>query len=78
MRAAHYDLTVSKLVEDPIILAMARELPREIVDEFRKLTRDELPWDFMCRALDTYKARGGTIPTHIGGPAEAVHVLIKL
>lgn len=67
IQAAHYGETVEALKADPIIIQMAIEI------EPLNLPAEELrSWNFIQRALDIYKERGGQIGTHIGGPAEAI------
>jgi len=66
IKAEHYAETVKKLKADPIIQEMAASVP----DKF-----DVTSWDFMIRSLEEYQKRGGTIETHIGGPAEAIEAL---
>lgn len=61
--AAHYRETEDALAKDTIIIQMAAEIPA---------TLDCGGWNFMQIALDEYHNRGGKIPTHIGGPANAI------
>lgn len=68
IEASHYEETVQLLMKDPVIIGMAEEIPTHF---------DPQPWYFMTRALQTYTERGGQIPTHIGGPAEAVRRLVQ-
>lgn len=68
IEAEHYEETRRALMADPIIIDMAVVVPKEW---------DCGSWSFMQNALALYKKRGGTIPTHIGGPAEAIERLVK-
>lgn len=61
--ADYYRIAVQNLVNDPILGAMAREIP----DGFDLETHE-----FMMGALREYRTRGGEVETHIGGPAEAI------
>jgi hypothetical protein len=72
--APHYAETVAQLVNDPHIIDMAHGLmatPMEDIVNPSGSPRHE----FMMGALAEYNKRtgeGGGIPTHIGGPADAV------
>lgn len=78
IEAEKYRETRAALAEDPIIQALATELPPDWRLQFTHGGTDDQPnYNFMCRALDEYKRRGGTIKTHIGGPAEAVIAVRK-
>jgi hypothetical protein len=75
IEASHYGETRKALAADPIIRAMA--------DGVRHMTRPELAhedgtplYEFMSRASDEYHNRGGKIQTHIGGPAEAILIVL--
>ena len=80
IQAADYDETERALAEDPIIVAMAaelvgvRQLDRENPVEGEGV--DFESWSFMHGALDEYRKRGGTIASHIGGPAAAIRDLL--
>jgi len=76
IEASHYGETRAALKADPIIQDMAggcKHIPlAELAYE------DGGPkGDFMMAALREYNARGGAIPTHIGGPAEAILELLR-
>lgn len=78
IEAAHYGETRRALMADPIIVAMAEELEglpwhKDLCHEDRTTPR----FEFMMGALDEYKRRGGTIGSHIGGPAEAILALLR-
>lgn len=66
IEATHYEETRKALMVDPIIVAMAAEIPDDV-----DLTQSAL----MNAALREYNARGGTVATHIGGPIEAIRRL---
>lgn len=73
-----YRKTREALMADPIIRVMAQELPADWRLRFTYGgTADRPNYNFMAAALETYKERGGTINTHIGGPAEAIIALRK-
>lgn len=65
--ADHYRTTVKALAESEIIIAMAHSLP----DDF-----DLESHEFMMNARRTYKERGGKVDSHIGGPAEAIRLVL--
>lgn len=67
IRSADYDETEAALAADPIIQAMAAEIPEHF---------DTQGWSFTTAALHEYKARGGTIGSHIGGPAAAIRLVL--
>jgi hypothetical protein len=89
IEAEHYQKTRDALKKDPVILAMVAEIQRDMnYNSFMAMfthngTRrrtdegDGPTFDFMGRALDEYKKRGGTIGSHIGGPAEAIIALMQ-
>lgn len=66
-----YRRTEEALYRDPIIRGMAQDpvlatlSPRELEGH-----------EFMVAALREYQAQGGTIGTHIGGPAAAIRRLL--
>ena len=62
-----YADTVTELRKDPIIMKMAATLPRNV---------DTSEWSFVSLASRHYHEQGGTIQTHIGGPAEAIRQLL--
>lgn len=77
-----YQQVEKALSEDPIIAEMAKEIQDGIeaghVSQSNFVHSDgSTPrWEFMQRALDEYKKRGGTIESHIGGPARAVLAIV--
>lgn len=76
IRAAHYDQTVTQLVADPIVHALARGVAETDRDE---LAHDEgTPrHEFMGAANREYVARGGEVAgRHIGAVAEAILALL--
>jgi hypothetical protein len=77
IEAAHYQETRDALAKDPIIQAMATELSN--LDLVAEATHESgnPRYEFMLGALREYKRRGGTIQTHIGGPAEAILAIVK-
>jgi hypothetical protein len=84
--SAKYAESIEALKADPIIKEMAQAiiidpelapLPIDVV-LFRFAASEGTPrWAFMNHALEEYHNRGGTIPTHIGGPARAILALVK-
>ena len=83
-----YRETREKLKTDVIIQGMAAEMLNQMQKEgmdakamLADLTHGDPDYspnsDFMMLALREYKRRGGTIATHIGGPAEAILTIIK-
>lgn len=69
-----YRTTREALAKDPIIQAMAADMPAAMLPKV--INRHGSPtWAFMQTCLDEYHNRGGKIDTHIGGPAE---VIVKL
>ena len=72
MRAAHYDAVERALEADPVIQRMYRELENAGYD-----LPDLDGWDFIQAALQEYRRRGGTVQTHIGGPAAAIRHLAR-
>ena len=71
IESEQYEETRLALMNDPIIRQMAAELPPDFHEDMHA-------WWFIHGALDEYNRRGGTIPTHIGGPAEAMRRLIEV
>ena len=76
-----YAETVAKLKADPIIVAMADEIMEKVKKNMGMLEHLAHPdgsptHSFMLNALGEYHARNGIIPTHIGGPANAILSLI--
>lgn len=74
-----YRKTREALKADPIIQDMAGGVKKEIT------SIDDLAWpesgtprhEFTMAALREYQARGGKIGSHIGGPAEAILMILK-
>ena len=76
LRAAHYGETEARLMEDPIVIELASEIPWNELNE-RFLNDDMEPnFEFMMRANDAYASRGGTDGGHIGAVASAVVALV--
>lgn len=73
-----YQEIVELLKADPIIIGMFEEL-RTTGEKPSDLTSEEgTPlWAFMQSSLETYKKRGGQIPSHLGGPARAILQLMQ-
>lgn len=69
MRSQRYKETVEKLLNDPIIQKLVSEAPPGVTEEWLQGT------EFINSSLRAYQERGGTIETHIGGPAEAILIL---
>jgi hypothetical protein len=76
IEAESYQATREALMADPIIQAMADVVPPLAV---AGLSDDdgEPTWGFIRKAMDTYARLGGTVETHIGGPAEAVLMIVR-
>lgn len=82
LEATHYSETRTKLAADPAIQAMADELTTHLekhdatVAQFQH--EDGTPrHEFMGSALTEWKRRTrNPIPTHIGGPAEAILTIL--
>lgn len=82
--AGHYRQAREQLIADPIIQAMATDLREGLahgIVEMGALVHDETDnpnYDFMLSTLDEYHKRGGQVPTHIGGPAEAILTIVHM
>ena len=77
IRADHYAATERALRADPIIQDMAEEI-RQDRRGGADISDDLLEsWQFIQGALSEYRAREGTVQTHIGGPATAIRQLLK-
>jgi len=77
IEAAHYQETRDALIKDPVIQAMAEDM-EGVLDWDSYLHASGRPnFNFMLGALKEYKRRGGTIQTHIGGPAESILIIVK-
>ena len=76
IQAAHYGETEARLLEDPIVIELASEIPwNELNDRF--LNNDMEPnFDFMMRANQAYSDRGGKDGGHIGAIANAIVALV--
>lgn len=78
-----YRKTREALKADPIIQAMAAEIQQKfnLNAAMAAFTHGEPNFqpnfNFMSRCLDEYKARGGTIGSHIGGPAQAIVMILR-
>jgi hypothetical protein len=80
IESADYEQTRQRLMKDPIIIAMAKEMAGHPKSE---LAHGELPkykddpwptprFEFMMAANSEYRERGGTDGGHIGAVAEAL------
>jgi hypothetical protein len=72
IEADHYREHREALKADPIIQQMTRDLAGVV----QAGIVDVDSWSFMRAAMNEYRRRGGTIPAHIGGPAEAIRALL--
>jgi hypothetical protein len=69
IEAEHYREEEETLKADPIILALAAELPADFpVAELEA-------WSFISGASEEYQKRGGQDARSIGGPARAIRAL---
>ena len=76
IKAAHYNETEERLTKDPIVISMAEALSyNELVGSFLH-SSGEPTFDFMTRANDTYRERGGKDGGHIGAISQAIIKLI--
>jgi hypothetical protein len=74
---SRYERTHQALMKDPIIIAMADEIPKGHEVANGDSVSADLNWQFIRAALDTYHRRGGKIETHIGGPSTAIRRLVE-
>lgn len=72
IEAEHYEAARVALMADPIITAMAADIGA--AKDGAGL--DINSWSFTTAAMREYLRRGGTIMSHIGGPAEAIRRLL--
>ena len=77
IRAAHYGETEERLTKDPIVIAMASDLPWNELKERFTHESGEPTFDFMMRANQTYRDRGGKDGGHIGAIATAIIMIIE-
>ena len=75
IEADHYRTTRDGLTTDPIIRQLATELSG--TTEGDALIAGTFVPGLMQAALNEYRRRGGTRATHIGGPVEAVALILK-
>jgi hypothetical protein len=77
IEADHYRREVVALENDPIIRAMAEEMPEGL--NTPDITHDDGSpnFNFMMAASHEYNARGGTQASSIGGPAKAILRVLK-
>lgn len=71
IEADHYRTTRKELAADPLIRDMAAGLEGVPLDQLQHAP-GEPRGPFMMGALEEYRKRGGTIGSHIGGPAQAI------
>lgn len=78
IEASHYQRVRDALAKDPVIVKMAEEVGT--INDPEGMTHDggHPRYSFMLWSLREYRARGGTIESHIGGPAEAILALLKV
>lgn len=71
LEAAHYQEARDRLAADPIVVAMANQIPDEVLAE---LTHADgtVTHDFMSNSNDEYARRGGRDFAHLGAVAEAI------
>lgn len=86
IEANHYRETRERLAADPVIQAMAAELPESMA---RQLVADQAEhggvptYELMIASLREYNDRCAAegehraVPTHIGGPAEAILIVLR-
>lgn len=73
IKAAHYDETEIRLMADPIIVDMAGGLKGVPRDQLMHTGPENTPrFEFMMRANEEYRSRGGTDGGHIGAVARAL------
>jgi len=74
IRAAHYGEAVAVLVADPIVQAMAAEIPdgADLVADGMVHDTGSPTFNMMMRANQGYAERGGKNHAHIGAVAEAI------
>jgi hypothetical protein len=72
LEAPHFEETRKRLMADPIVIAMAEELPAEIIKDACHDSGSPRS-DFMLASLREYEKRAGHgAESHIGGVAEAI------
>ncbi len=76
IEASHYGETRRALMADPHIRDMAEGLRGVGLNQLAH-PGGGARFEFMSAALKEYQRRGGTVPTHIGGPAEAILALLQ-
>ena len=77
IKAAHYDETEQRLAQDPIVRELASEIPWSILNERFTNDEGEPTSDFMMRANEAYRYRGGTDGGHIGAIASAILLIMN-
>jgi hypothetical protein len=77
IKAAHYNETEQRLTNDPIVQQLASEIPWNVINE--RFTNDagEPTFDFMMRANEEYRFRGGEDGGHIGAIANAIISIVE-
>jgi hypothetical protein len=78
IQASHYSETETRLTGDPVVIAMAQELHQAGMT-FDVLTHPggSPKFDFMMRANDEYRDRGGQDGGHIGAVPTAVLTVLS-
>lgn len=85
IESADYEQTRQRLMQDPIVIAMADEIKANTRFNRSKLTHNDDPSDprptptftFMMSANHEYQKRGGTDGGHIGAIAEVILRLVN-
>jgi hypothetical protein len=73
IEATHYEETRLAFMADPIVQAMAEELPDAFLYGGDMLSADGTPrFEFMQMANGAYRRKGGALSGHIGAVAEAI------
>lgn len=74
IESPRYEATRRALIADPIIQALAHEVGQSLHDPKLNLVHEDgsPTFSFTTAALEEYHKRGGQVPTHIGGPAQAI------
>lgn len=80
IRAAHYGETEERLTHDPIVIAMASEIPEAMVTVENNMIHEsgQPTSGFMNTCNAEYRRRGGTDGGHIGAVAHAILMLMGM